>query len=131
MKALLLATITMLGGLALAGPGTARDTRIPVATPVGAPQSCITRHRISQSLVRSDSVIDFVMIDRKVYRVTLPQPCPDLGFQERFSYTVSIDQLCASDIITVLYLDPMGPGARCALAPFQQVTLPARTKRSR
>ena len=131
MKSPMLATIALLGGLALAGPGAARDTSVPVATPVGAPQGCITRHRIAQSLVRSDSVIDFVMIDRKVYRVTLPQACPGLGFQERFVYTLSIDQLCSSDIITVLYQDPVGPGARCALAPFQQVTLPTRTKRAR
>ncbi|MBA4048165.1 MAG: hypothetical protein C0476_06435 [Sphingomonas sp.] len=131
MNRMMMASIALLAGLALAGPGAARDTSIPKGTPVGAPQSCITRHRIAQSLVRSDSVIDFIMIDRKVYRVTLPQPCGDLGFQERFGYSVSIDQLCASDIITVLYLNPGGLGARCALAPFQQITLPPREKRTR
>ncbi|WP_066652072.1 MULTISPECIES: hypothetical protein [Sphingomonas] len=131
MNRTLLATLTLLTGIAIAGPGSARDTTIPEATPVGPPQSCITRHRIAQSLVRSDSVIDFQMIDRKVYRVTLPQPCPGLGFQERFGYSVSIDQLCSSDIITVLYLEPQGPGARCGLAPFQQVTLAPRQKRPR
>lgn len=120
-----------LSAIALAGPGSARDTTIPQGTPIGAPQSCITRHRIAQSLVRSDSVIDFVMIDRKVYRVTLPQPCGDLGYQERFAYSVSIDRLCASDIITVLYLNPGGPGARCALAPFQQISLAPAPKRPR
>ena len=131
MNRMMMASVALLAGLALAGPGAARDSSIPEATPVGTPQGCITRHRIAQSLVRSDSVIDFVMIDRKVYRVTLPQACPGLGFQERFGYTLSIDQLCSSDIITVLYQDPVGPGARCALTPFQQVTLPPRTKRTR
>lgn len=125
------ATIGLLGGLAAAGSGDARDTVVPDAAPVGPPQSCIVRHRIAQSLVRSDSVIDFEMIDRKVYRVTLPQPCPDLGYQERFGYSVSTDRLCASDIITVLYLEPMLQGARCALAPFQQVTLAPRPDRRR
>lgn len=128
MTRTMIAMAVTLVALCLAGPGSARDTSIPEGTPVGAPQNCITRHRIAQSLVRSDSVIDFVMIDRKVYRVTLPQPCGDLGYQERFGYSVSIDQLCASDIITVLYLNPGGVGARCALAPFQQITLPPRIK---
>ncbi len=128
MTRTMMASSALLAAFALAGPGSARDTAIPEGTPVGAPQNCITRHRIAQSLVRSDSVIDFIMIDRKVYRVTLPQPCGDLGFQERFGYSVSIDQLCASDIITVLYLNPGGTGARCALAPFQQITLPPRVK---
>ena len=125
------ATIAMLGGLALAGPGAARDSSITAATPVDAPQSCISPSRIAQSLVRSDSVIDFVMTDRKVYRVTLPQACPGLGFEERFSYALSIDRLCSTDIITVLYNSPIGRGASCGLAPFQQVTLPPRARQLR
>lgn len=113
--------------IAVAGTGAGalgRDA-IPQATPVGSPQSCITRHRIDQTLVRSDSVIDFKMIDRKVYRNTLPSPCPDLGFEERFGYSLSIDELCSSDIITVLYTSPIGSSARCGLGQFQLVTLAA------
>lgn len=125
------AIVALLAGMALAGPGTARDTTIPEAMPIGAPQMCITRHRISQTLVRSDSVIDFLMIDRKVYRVSLPTACAGLGFQERFGYATSIDQLCASDIITVLYVNPDQNGASCSLGSFQQVTLPPRTKTKR
>lgn len=118
-----------LAAATLGASALARDT-IPEATPVGAPQSCITRHRIDQTLVHGDSVIDFKMIDRKVYRNTLPNPCPDLGYQERFSFSVSIDQLCSQDIITVLFRNPIGTGAGCRLGQFQQVMLtPDRAKR--
>ena len=125
------AAIAVLAAVALAGPSAARDDGIPAATPVGAPQACISRSRISQSLVRSDSVIDFVMLDRKVYRVTLPQACPELGYEERFGYALSIDRLCSTDIITVLRNSPLGRGASCSLAPFQQVMLAPRPKQRR
>ena len=107
---------------------TAAADRVPAATPVGAPRSCIPITAIRESRVRSDQVIDFVMRGREVYRVTLPQGCPQLGFEERFSYATSLSQLCSNDIITVL--TSAGPGlqrgASCGLAPFQPVTLTRR-----
>ncbi|OYY89453.1 MAG: hypothetical protein B7Y45_12185 [Sphingomonas sp. 28-66-16] len=112
------------------GPAAARDRdTVPAATPAGKPQSCITRHRISNSIVRSDDVIDFEMIDHKVYRNTLPGGCPGLGFQQAFSYSTSIDQLCSSDIITVLYTSPLRSGASCGLGQFQPVTLAPRVSK--
>ena len=38
----------------------------------------------------------------KVYRNTLPNSCPRLGFEEAFSYSTSINQLCSTEIIYVL-----------------------------
>ena len=111
---------------AVAAPGLARD-RIPAATPTGAPVSCIPIVGIEQSLVRSDRVIDFVMRGRnRAYRVTLDQPCPELGFEQRFSYETSLSQLCSSDIITVFQTSPPMRGASCGLAPFQPVSLARR-----
>jgi hypothetical protein len=113
--------------LALALPLVlAAADRVPEATPAGKPQSCIPLNFIRESRVRSDSVIDFVMRDRRVYRVTLPQGCPSLGFEQRFAYQTSLSQLCSTDIITVLYQSGPTRGASCGLAPFQPVTLPAR-----
>lgn len=111
--------------LTFAAPGLARDRNaIPEATPTGAPVNCISIVGIDQSLVRSDQVIDFVMRGRnQVYRVTLDQPCPQLGFEQRFAYETSLSQLCSTDIITVFETSPPMRGASCGLAPFQPVSL--------
>jgi hypothetical protein len=109
----------------LAAAAPAAD-RVPVATPAGEARNCIPIVGIDHSLVRSDSVIDFVMRDRRVYRVTLPNSCPGLGFERRFAYETSLSQLCAQDIITVFSTAPIQRGASCGLAPFQPVTLEKR-----
>ncbi|MBX9813944.1 MAG: hypothetical protein A4S12_00910 [Proteobacteria bacterium SG_bin5] len=120
--------------LALLAPGllaAAADRPIPVATPAGPPELCLIRSRIQNNIVRSDRVIDFVLFGGKVYRVTLPQDCPDLGAQRAFAYASTGNQLCASDQITILYNAPMATGARCALAPFQPVVLQGGWKAAR
>ncbi len=69
-------------------------------------------------------MIDFRTYNRRTYRVTLPAPCPGLRFENAFSYRTSLDQLCSSDIITVLYTSGgLQQGASCGLAPFQPVRL--------
>lgn len=109
---------------ASAGPGETRADRVPAATPVGEARTCIPINRIRESRVRSDRVIDFITRGGEAYRVTLPQPCPNLGFEERFAYSTSLSQLCAQDIITVLHqTGGLQRGASCGLAPFQPVRL--------
>ena len=103
-------------------PGAARD-RTPPATPAGKPLSCIPLSAIRSTEVRSDRVIDFIANGRRVYRNTLPNDCPGLGFEQRFSYATSLSQLCSTDIITVLYSTPGGRGPSCGLGTFQPVTL--------
>ncbi len=111
----------------LAAPGAVRDRNTgPVATPVGPARNCVPITQLRDSLVRSDRVIDFRTTGGRdrYYRVTLPQSCPGLSFERRFSYATSIGQLCAQDIITVLYQDGgLTRGASCGLAPFQPVTI--------
>ena len=116
--------------IAVAAPSAARDRNaVPPATPNGAPRNCVPITQLRESLVRSDRVIDFRTTGGRdrFYRVTLPQSCPGLGFERRFSYATSLSQLCAQDIITVLYQTGPVRGASCGLAPFQPVTI-ARTR---
>lgn len=115
--------------LLAAVPGAARERpdRVPAATPTGPARSCIPLTSIRESRVRSDQVIDFVTRGREIYRVTLPQRCPGLGFEQRFAYATSLSQLCQQDIITVLFqAGGLQRGASCGLAPFQPVELATR-----
>lgn len=92
----------------------------------GAPQTCVPLSAIRNSRVLSDRVIDFGNGNRWTYRVVLPQECPNLGFEQRFTYATSLSQLCAQDIITVLQSPGVTRGASCGLAPFQPIELPLR-----
>lgn len=119
----------VLAALCLAAvPGAAADrNKVPEAAPAGEPVNCLSIVQLRESRVRSDQVIDFVTRGGKVYRNTLPQSCPRLGFEERFAYRTSISQLCSTDIITVLNVSGPPQGASCGLGQFQPVTL-AKTK---
>jgi hypothetical protein len=114
------------------GAAVARDNgpAVPDAVPAGAARSCVPIMALRESLVRSDRVIDFHTGGDRYYRVTLPRPCPGLGFERRFAYATSIGQLCAQDLITVLYQTGGMRGASCGLAPFQPVTIARRRAKS-
>ena len=109
---------------AIAAPVTARETGVPAATPSGKPIDCVRLNDIRETHVRSDQVIDFELRDRKILRNTLPYSCPSLGFEERFTYSVTNGELCAVDTITVLEsAGGLSRGATCGLGNFQPVTL--------
>ncbi|NNM77870.1 hypothetical protein HJG53_13235 [Sphingomonas sp. ID1715] len=91
----------------------------------GPARTCVSLSQIRNSRVRSDRVIDFSGPGRQTYRVVLNQSCPQLGFEQRFTYSTSLTQLCAQDIITVLQGPGISRGASCGLAPFQPI-VPAR-----
>ena len=120
--------ILLMAVVPVAASARDRADRVPVATPAGPAVSCIPLAGIRSSEVRDDRTIDFVMRGNRppVYRVVLPQACPDLGFEQRFSYGTSLSQLCSTDIITVFSTAPVMRGASCGLAPFQPVTLATR-----
>ena len=101
----------------------AQAARVPAATPTGPAESCVQTSRIRQTHVRNDRVIDFEMIGGEVYRNTLPQSCPRLGFEERFAYKTQIGQLCSVDTITVFGTSPGVDGPTCGLGTFQPVAL--------
>ena len=108
--------------LAAAAPVAASDRSVPAATPAGPPVDCIALNQIRETHVRSDQVIDFELSGGRIYRNTLDGACPQLGFEERFSYSVSTGQLCSTDLVTVLQ-STGGRGATCGLGQFQPVTL--------
>ena len=120
---LLLPLTAVLGVVALSAPATAKS-RIPEAAPIGAAQNCVQLQDIRESRVLSDQVIDFHLRNGKVLRNTLPHSCPQLGFEQSFSYSTSLSKLCNVDIITVL-VKGGGPsrGASCGLGMFQPVQL--------
>ncbi len=97
---------------------------VPAMTPVAKPsQSCVGITQIRQSLVRSDKVIDFEMVDGRILRSRLPYSCPQLGFERAFTYATSLSQLCSVDIITVI-IQGGGPmrGASCGLGQFTPIS---------
>ncbi len=130
-------TVLAVAGLALASPVRAQESKanprdpVPSATPAGKPTSCLLLNRIRSSEVRSDSVIDFIMRDGTVYRNTLPISCPSLGFERRFAYRTSTQQLCSIDMIQVLNMPRPQRGPTCGLGEFQPVTLDKTSKSTR
>lgn len=112
-------------GLLLIGGTAASSTKkepAPVRA-VGEPVSCVNLSQIRSTKVIDNSTIDFHMAGKKIYRNSLPQSCPGLKFENRFSYRTSINQLCSVDIVRVLH-DQGGQlieGAGCGLGKFQQV----------
>jgi hypothetical protein len=111
-----------------AAPSTARDREeVPPATPTGPAVDCVPIRSLGSSAVRNDRVIDFLGTGGRGYRVTLPDACPGLGFEQAFSYRTSLSQLCKQDIITVIRQGGGGiPGPSCGLAEFQPIQLAKR-----
>lgn len=88
----------------------------------GEPEDCISIVRITSTDVVDDKTILF-KLGSKTYRNSLPNRCPSLGFEEKFSYSTSLSRLCSTDIIHVLYTAGGGlqKGAGCGLGQFQPV----------
>jgi hypothetical protein len=101
---------------------SAPQSRAPAAEVLGPAVECVQTSRIRDTQVHDDQTIDFRMIDGTIYRNTLPNRCPSLGFEERFSYRTTIGRLCSVDVITVLQSDGQR-GAGCGLGDFVPVQL--------
>lgn len=88
---------------------------------------CVQLQRIDHTEVIGDRNILFYMKDRNVYRNRLPQACPSLRQGRPFMYRVVLNQLCDTDVVTVL--EPWGfgftPTASCLLGPFDLIDKPA------
>ena len=93
----------------------------------GNVESCLQTYRIRNSNVIDDQHIIFETSGGKYYLNTLPYKCSQLGFEQRFGYTLSGPaQLCNVDFITVL--TTTGPGASCGLGKFEEVLKKKPTK---
>lgn len=111
--------------------GAPTTTKAPVATASAIPprptaaatRSCVELSRIREARVVDDRTIDFYLGGREILRNTLPNSCPQLGFEKAFTYSTSLSQLCSVDIITVI-IQGGGPrrGASCGLGPFVPYT---------
>jgi hypothetical protein len=105
-------------------PAIARDKRPDNLVPAGPAVDCIQPSNIRSTNVRDDRTIDFEMNGGKIYRNTLPNSCPSLGFEKRFLYRLSTSQLCSVDMIRVLqsFGGGLQEGAACGLGKFQPMT---------
>ena len=121
----------LLGGLPLAHETSAAEDekltksekRLAAITkkyqPTGKFKSCVSLRTMRDSRIIDDQTIFFSGIGKYVYFNRLPRRCPRLAFEERFSYSTSIGQLCKNDYITVL--NSMGsPLNSCGLGQFEQ-----------
>jgi hypothetical protein len=96
-------------------------SKAPPVEVVGEPANCVNISRIRYTRVHDDYTIDFVLPGNEVYRNTLPNRCPQLGFEERFAYEAHTGQLCSIDTIAVLQGGAAGRGPRCSLGKFVPV----------
>lgn len=118
---LIIPAITLLSGgatLALSGKKPPEPVRA-----IGEPKACVNISQIRSTKVVDNSTIDFRLAGGKIYRNSLPQSCPGLKFEERFSYRTSLNQLCSVDIIRVLQDQggQLSEGVGCGLGKFQLV----------
>jgi len=105
-------------------PGAIADAdQVPAARILGPGERCLPTSRIQNTQVHGSQVIDFKALGNKTWRNILPDPCPGLGFEQRFAYETSIGQLCDTDTIQVLRPGGGGlvAGPRCRLGEFVPV----------
>ena len=113
--------IMALVACAAAVQAAAKAPVVPVVA-AGPAIACIPLRSIRSTTVIDDRTIDFHVGGRKVYRNTLSNSCPQLGFQQAFSYATSQTQLCSVDIITVIVQGgPNLQGASCGLGKFTPI----------
>jgi hypothetical protein len=111
--------------LGCTGESVARPPVTPAATVIGAAQSCVSISQLSETRVRDDWTIDFVLGNR-VWRNALPSRCAGLKVNHAFGYETSLSQLCSTDIVYVLEnVGGLRRGAACGLGEFVPVRLGA------
>ncbi len=100
------------------------------AQEAAAPEDCISLMRLDYSDVVDDRTILFFMTNKDVRLNTLPSACPGLDREERFMYRVTMNKLCQTDVITVLYNagDGFLEGPSCQIGAFQPISREAAQK---
>jgi len=103
------------------GEAVERPPVTPAATVIGAAQSCVPIRQVSETRIRDDWTIDFVIGDR-VWRNALPSRCSGLKVNHAISYETSLSQLCNTDIVYVLEnVGGLRRGVGCGLGEFVPV----------
>lgn len=117
--------IGSIGGCA--PPAKAPEPQSAAATDASTGLLCVNLAQIRETKVVDDNTIDFILRSGDTLRNTLPYKCPSLGFEEAFTYSTSLTQLCSTDIIRVIHQGG-GPqlGASCGLGKFVPYTPPAK-----
>lgn len=107
-----------LGASVLTGSAPAQDSSS------GRDPQCLDLRRIRSTTVVDDRTLLFRMRNGSVYKNDLTRACPGLSNEKRFMYRVTMDRLCAIDIITVLEDRGFGftPGASCSLGQFAEIS---------
>lgn len=94
------------------------------------PEDCISLMRLDHSDVVDDRTILFFLTNKEVRLNRLPSACPGLDTEERFLYRVTMNKLCQTDVITVLYAagDGFLEGPTCQIGAFQPLSQEAAQK---
>ena len=106
---------------ACATDGSKRDEVVAFQPDPSQPfERCVSILRIDRTDVLDDQNVIFYMRGGQIFRNWLPRRCAGLNNRDAFSYRTTINQLCDTDVITVI--DSMGPGAlpgaSCGLGGF-------------
>ena len=102
---------------AAAPPQAKKETTLPEGG-----QRCVSLAQIRSTRVLDAQTILFEMGGNKTLANRLPRKCPGLAFEKRFGYKTSLNQLCNTDVITVL--TNIGAGATCGLGFFEPYVAP-------
>lgn len=86
----------------------------------GKTKLCVSLTRIDTSRVMDDYTILFLMKGKKAYVNRLPNRCSRLGYEKSFSYSLSTNQLCNVDLITVFDSSSNISGPTCGLGKFEE-----------
>ncbi len=122
LKAALMTCLALSASAALAQDGDqAKDKSKEKGVQIGEKVNCVDIIRIRNTRVVDDRTILFFMRGNTVYKNSLPNACPGLGFEKTFTYSTSLSRLCNTDIITVLYTTPVQRGASCGLGMFERI----------
>jgi hypothetical protein len=103
-------------------PSLAARADDPPANPPAKPH-CVWLQRIDHTETLGDRNILFYLKDGTIYRNELPNACPTLRQNTPFMYRLALDQLCDTDVITVLQQWNFGftPTVSCLLGPFHLI----------
>jgi hypothetical protein len=116
--------LSVLVVLSLAGTGEAqRDRKGKVPKNyhrTGELLTCVPRAQISETKILDKSTILFYMLGGTAYLNELPEPCGPLGPRRTITYETSLEELCNTDVITVIDAGAAVPTlGSCGLGKFE------------